>query len=131
MNPILFVIGLATVFCMGPSFLVYLVIMVLVSSLAGCYCEDRINSYDNAIRERARQITGRNQPGSAELYAKFVSDTTRCLGPFIPVLPLIAIGFGMYFAHETRALESGRFFERGSECRRIPSGFASAGAFRY
>lgn len=131
MNPILFAVGAASVFCFGPSFLLYVAGSYAASAMAGAYCEEKINDYDHAIRRRAKEITGRNQPGNASEYAKFVSKTTACLGPFIPILPAAAACAGMYFSHEAKSLNDGSFFERGRKSVKLRKGFVAEGQFKY
>ena len=131
MNPVLLATGAASVFCFGPSFLVYLAGSYIASSLAGAYCEEKINEYDNAIRRRAKELTGNKQPGSSHEYAKLANDTTRCLGPFIPILPVVAAGAGAYFSHETKALNDGSFFDRANKEKALADGFVAECQFKY
>lgn len=115
----------------GPEFLAYAAISYAGSRLAGAYCEEQIKEYDHAIRQQAKKASGNEQPGDACEYGKFVNETTSTLGPFVPILPLVAAGAGIYFNNKKYKVESGEEYKPFSKTKKLPAGFVSEGTFRY
>ena len=115
----------------GPEFLAYAAISYAGSCLAGAYCEEQIKEYDHAIRQQAKKASGKEQPGDACEYGKFVNKTTSELGPFFPILPLITAGAGIYFNNKKYKVESGEEYRPFAKKKELPPGFVSEGTFYY
>lgn len=115
----------------GPGFLVYAATAYAGSHLAGAYCEEKIKEYDQAVRRQAKKASGKEQPGDACEYGKFVNEVTSTLGPFVPALPLITAGAGLYFNNKKYKVESGEEYKPFSKTKKLPAGFVSEGTFCY
>lgn len=115
----------------GPEVLAYAALSYVGSHLAGAYCEEKIKEYDCAVRERAREVSGREQPGNAEAYGKFVNEMTSTLGPFNPVVPVVTTFAGMYFNKKKNMVNSGEEYSCFQYKKQLPPGFIAEGTFCY
>ena len=110
-NPFFALLMVVCTLFFGLEFLVYMVVTSAISSIIGWWLEKKLLAYDCAIRVRAKEITGRDQPGDNRDFARNMRSACKLLGPLtVCIFPIVMTLYGSYVSWRTARVVDGRAF---------------------